>query len=52
MTKWGYKAERITTGFGGVKKLEEILNIYGDDGYELITIDAKGVYLFKKLIKN
>lgn len=52
MAKWDYKAERITTGFGGVNKLEEILNIYGEDGYELVTIDPKGVYIFKKLNKN
>ena len=48
MTKWDYKAEKINIGFGGVKKLEEILNIYGDDGYELVSITDKGVYIFKK----
>jgi hypothetical protein len=51
MAKWDYKVERITIGFGGIKKLEEILNVYGDDGYELVTIDAKGVYIFKKILK-
>ncbi|MBN4070678.1 hypothetical protein JYT76_03245 [Olleya sp. AH-315-F22] len=50
MAKWGYKTEKIDTWTN--KGLEEILNMYGEDGYELVLIDKKGLYIFKKQIEN
>ncbi len=53
MTKWDYKVERLSLGFGGgTKKFENTLNIYGDEGYELVTMNKEGVYIFKKQIEN
>ena len=53
MKKWDYKAEHISLGWGGgIKKLEKILNIYGEDGYELVLADKDGLYIFKKQIEN
>ena len=51
MTKWDYKTEQIGT-MAGSKKIEKILNIYGDDGYELVAVTSNGSrYIFKKPIE-
>ena len=49
--KWNYKAEVIRhKSFGGVdtEGLEEILNEYGAEGYELVSVCELDVHIFKK----
>ena len=51
MKKWNYKAEVIRhKSFGGVDTecLEEILNEYCAEGYELVSVCELDVHIFKK----
>ena len=50
MKKWEYKVEEIRQyQFGRLNKsLEKILNEYGVEGYELVSVSSNDIHIFKK----